>query len=131
LGEVGSAPIGFLLGYLLLLAITSGYAYAAVILPAYYLSDATITLLCVAYQGKKYWGGRPEHYYQQAVRKGRRHDTVVRYIFGVNMLLISLATFSVIDPVLAIFHVGLAYMAVFMMLGFFAHAPHNPQHEPF
>lgn len=37
MGQVGSVPIGFLLGYIILLTIASGYPYAAAILPAYYL----------------------------------------------------------------------------------------------
>lgn len=131
LGDVGSVPIGFLLGYLLLLAISSGYAYAAAILPAYYLADATITLFYRAWKGKRFFARHSEYYYQQAVLKGRRHDTVARYIFGVNLLLILLATFSVLNPELALFHLGLAYMAVFMMLGFFAYTAPNPRHEPF
>ena len=65
------------------------------------------------------------------MRSGRRPDTVARYIFGTNLLLILLATLSVTDPDLAPLYLALAYMAVFMMLGFFAHTPHNPQHEPF
>jgi UDP-N-acetylmuramyl pentapeptide phosphotransferase/UDP-N-acetylglucosamine-1-phosphate transferase len=131
LGDVGSVPIGFLLGYLLLIAATSGYAYPAAILPAYYLADGTITLLRRLWQRKKIWMAHSEHYYQKAVRHGRRHDTVSRYVFGVNLLLILLATFSVIDPEFNLLYLAVAYMTVFMMLGFFAHTPHNPHHEPF
>jgi len=131
LGEVGTIPIGFLLGYMLLLASLSGYGYAAAILPAYYLSDATITLIYRAYKGKAFWGVHPDYYYQHAVRKGRRHDTVVRYVFGVNLLLVLLATFSVLNPELAILHLAIAYMAVFMILGFFAYTAPNPHDEPF
>jgi len=129
LGDVGSIPIGFLLGYLLLLAATSGYLFAALILPAYYLSDSTVTLAKRLYQRKKIWVAHSEHYYQQAVRRGRKHDTVARYIFGINILLIFLATLSVIHPHLAILHLFVAYLAVFTLLAFFAHAPAHPHHE--
>jgi UDP-N-acetylmuramyl pentapeptide phosphotransferase/UDP-N-acetylglucosamine-1-phosphate transferase len=44
LGDVGSLPIGLLLGWLLLLLAAQGYVAAAVLLPLYYLCDATITL---------------------------------------------------------------------------------------
>ncbi|MBY0406323.1 MAG: hypothetical protein K2Q01_01415 [Rickettsiales bacterium] len=131
LGEVGTVPIGFLMGYLLLLGVQAGYGYAVFILPAYYVSDATITLIYRAYKGRPVWVRHSEYYYRQAVSKGRRHDTVVRYVFGVNLLLGLLATFSVINPELGPLYAGLAYMAVFMILGFFAYAPHNPHHEPF
>lgn len=131
LSEVGSIPIGFLLGYLLILAATHGYPYAAAILPAYHVADATITVLRRMYQGKKLFAAHTDHYYQKAVHGGRRHDSVARYIFGINFLLIFQATFSVIDPALAIFYVALAYASVFMMLGFFDHTAHDPNYEPF
>lgn len=131
LGDVGTAPIGFFVGYLLLLAIQAGYGYAAAILPAYYVSDATITLLYRASKGRKMWVRHSEYYYRKAVSTGRRHDVVVRYVFGVNLLLILLAIFSVINPELAVFFMGLAYMAVFMILGFFAYTLRNSTHDPF
>ena len=131
LGDVGTVPIGFFVGYLLLLAVNAGYGYAAAILPAYYISDATITLIYRASKGRTMLVRHSDYYYRKAVSKGRRHDMVARYVFGINLLLILLATFSVINPELAIFFAGLAYMAVFMVLGFFAYTPHNPHHEPF
>jgi UDP-N-acetylmuramyl pentapeptide phosphotransferase/UDP-N-acetylglucosamine-1-phosphate transferase len=45
LGDVGNLPIGLLLGWLLLQLAGEGYPAAALILPLYYLFDATITLL--------------------------------------------------------------------------------------
>ena len=131
LGEVGSAPIGFLIGYLLLMAIASGYGYAAAILPAYYLSDATITLYRKLSSNILAKGSPFQHYYQLAVRNGRSHESVVRYIFGANLILILLATFSVIYPELSLLCVIIAYSCAAVMLGFFAYTPHNPDHEPF
>jgi UDP-N-acetylmuramyl pentapeptide phosphotransferase/UDP-N-acetylglucosamine-1-phosphate transferase len=129
LGDVGSIPIGYLVGYLLLLSSTSGYAYASLILPAYFISDGSITLLKRMYQGKKIWVAHSEHYYQRAVRRGKRHDSVARYIFGVNILLITLATLSVVYAHIAIICLAAAYLAVFMLLGFFAHDPGYLSHE--
>lgn len=121
LGDVGSIPIGFFLGYLLLLAFQHGYFYCAAILPAYYLSDGGITLLRRLRRGEKIWVAHSEHYYQKAVRSGRSHATVTRYIFGLNLLLVMLSALSVLDPALASIHLAIAYLAVFMLLGFFAH----------
>ena len=45
LGDVGSLPIGLLLGWLLVVLAASGHFAAALLLPLYYLADATITLL--------------------------------------------------------------------------------------
>lgn len=126
LGDVGSIPIGFIIGYLLLLAVQHGFVYAAIILPAYYLADSTITLGRRIWQKKKIWVAHSEHYYQQAVRKGHKHSSVVRYIIGINFLLIYLAVASAIESEIAIFHISMAYLSVFMLLGFFAHTkPHD------
>ena len=45
LGDVGSLPIGLLLAWLLILLAGNGHLAAALLLPLYYLADATITLL--------------------------------------------------------------------------------------
>lgn len=121
LGAAGSIPIGFLLGYLLLLAALAGYGFAALILPAYYLADGIITLLAGAFARQS----SLEYYCRKAIGRGKRQDTVARLIFGVNILLILLATLSVLDPHFAIVYLATAYMAVFMLLGFFAHTPHE------
>ena len=55
LGDVGSVPLGYLLGWLLLTAAASGQWAAAVILPLYYLADTTITLLKRAARGVRIW----------------------------------------------------------------------------
>jgi UDP-N-acetylmuramyl pentapeptide phosphotransferase/UDP-N-acetylglucosamine-1-phosphate transferase len=121
LGDVGSVPIGFLTAYFLLLTAEAGYGYSAAILPAYYLADSTITIARRHWHGKKIWQAHSEHYYQRAVRGGRKHSSVSRYIFGINLLLILLSTLSALNRSLGIFYLGTAYMAVFMLLGFFAH----------
>jgi UDP-N-acetylmuramyl pentapeptide phosphotransferase/UDP-N-acetylglucosamine-1-phosphate transferase len=131
LGDVGSVPLGFFMGYLLLYAAKAGYGFAAVILPAYYLADSGITLISRLWRGKKIWVAHSEHYYQRAVRKGWRHDTVTYWIFGINLLLILLATLAVLNPQLAVVFLAVAYFAVFMLLGFFAHEDMKPEHAPF
>src|SRR4030088_2634492 len=45
LGDVGSLPIGLVLGWLLLRLAAHGHLAAAIILPLYYFADATITLI--------------------------------------------------------------------------------------
>jgi len=131
LGDVGSIPIGFIVGYLLLLAIQAGFIFPVLILPAYYLCDGGITMLRRLLRGKKIWQAHSDHYYQRAVRSGRRHDAVVCYIIGLNLLLGSLAILSVLDRDLAWLHLAMAYMLVCIILGFFAHTPHDPHNEPF
>lgn len=121
LGDVGSIPLGFIMGYLLLQLALAGYVEAALILPAFYISDATITLFKRLYRGKTLWQAHSEHYYQKAARKGMKHNVIVRYVAGINVLLGFLAIHCTLSPELSILFVALAYMAVFMLLGFFAH----------
>jgi UDP-N-acetylmuramyl pentapeptide phosphotransferase/UDP-N-acetylglucosamine-1-phosphate transferase len=91
LGDVGSVPLGFLLGWLLLQLALSGQWSAALILPLYYIGDATITLVWRVLDGKKVWHAHNEHFYQQAILRGFSHSKVVCYIFLTNISLVILA----------------------------------------
>ncbi len=114
LGDAGSIPIGFILGYLLLLTVQAGYVYAALILPAYYLIDgifSTINRLAKKSKG---------HYHEHALQRGRGHAAIVRYIIGVNFLLIYLAVNSALDASVNAYHAAMAYLSVCIILGFFS-----------
>ena len=75
----------------ILSAAAAGQWAAALILPAYYLADASITLVRRVLRGEKFWHGHREHFYQQAVRRGFSHATVSTMVAGGNALLILLA----------------------------------------
>jgi len=73
LGDVGSIPLGYLLGYeLVRLAMDAGQVFALII-ALYYLADATITLLKRARRGERVWQAHREHYYQRSTQSGRSH----------------------------------------------------------
>lgn len=91
LGDVGSVPLGYLLGFLLLAAAADGAWAAALILPLYYLADSSITLTRRVLRGEKFWHGHREHFYQQAVRHGFSHAAVGQAVLAGNMALIGLA----------------------------------------
>jgi UDP-N-acetylmuramyl pentapeptide phosphotransferase/UDP-N-acetylglucosamine-1-phosphate transferase len=91
LGDSGSVPLGYLLGWLLLGAASRGHWAAALILPAYYLADATLTLLKRALKGRSLFQAHREHLYQKAVQGGATHARVVRLILGGDLLLLGLA----------------------------------------
>lgn len=94
LGDAGSVPFGFVLGGLLLLLAAQGGLAAALILPAYYLTDATITLIRRAANGEKVWQAHRKHFYQRAVQGGRRHDQVALAILACNVALVFSAAVS-------------------------------------
>ena len=96
LGDVGSLPIGLLLGWLLILLAGSGHLVAALILPLYYLADATITLLCRLINREQVLRAHRNHFYQQAVDGKFGIYQVVGRVFALNIILIGLATVTVI-----------------------------------
>lgn len=103
MGDVGSVPAGYLFGWLLLLAASSGYWVAALVLPAYYLADATLTLVRRALRREQVWKAHREHLYQQAVRRGWRHSEVVVRIAAAGLVLCGCAAGSVrLGPVMLV-----------------------------
>ncbi|NKD77589.1 glycosyltransferase family 4 protein [Haematospirillum sp. H1815] len=96
LGDVGSIPLGFLTGFLLLMLAGTGYLAAALIIPAYYLVDATVTLLRRIATARPIAQAHREHFYQVAVhRSGLSHSTVTLYIMSGNMALLAATIVSV------------------------------------
>ncbi len=91
LGDVGSIPLGLLLGWLLLGLAANGQWAAALILPLYYLADATLTLLRRLLRGAAVWRAHREHCYQIAVQRGRSHAQVSGAVALVNAFLACLA----------------------------------------
>lgn len=91
LGDVGSLPIGLLLGWMLVLLAGSGHLVAAVLLPLYYLADATITLMLRRMRGERIWQAHRSHYYQRATVHGLAVRQVVGRVFAANVVLAALA----------------------------------------
>ena len=98
LGDVGSLPIGLILGWLLLLVAGGGHLAAAVVMPLYYLADATITLFRRLIRREPFWEGHRTHFYQRATDKGFTTTAVVVRVFVVNVGLGILAVISVVVP---------------------------------
>jgi UDP-N-acetylmuramyl pentapeptide phosphotransferase/UDP-N-acetylglucosamine-1-phosphate transferase len=99
LGDVGSLPIGLLVGWMLLKLAVAGALAAAVLLPLYYLADATITLLRRLARGERVWEAHRQHFYQQAIdRNGFSVAGVASHVFVVNLALTGLALITVLWP---------------------------------
>lgn len=98
LGDVGSVPIGFLLGWFLMNLAFAGYWASALILSSYYLFDATYTLVKRGLKGQKVWQAHREHFYQKAVRYGKTHGAVSRSVGLANLILIALSLTAVSYP---------------------------------
>lgn len=95
LGDVGSLPIGLLLGWCFLELAQRGHLTAAFLLPLYYLADATITLLRRLARGEAVWMAHRSHFYQRATDNGFTVMQVIGNVFVLNIGLAALALLSV------------------------------------
>jgi UDP-N-acetylmuramyl pentapeptide phosphotransferase/UDP-N-acetylglucosamine-1-phosphate transferase len=95
LGDVGSLPLGLLAGWLLALLANKGHLAAAILLPLYYLMDATITLFRRLARGERVWQAHRSHFYQRATDNGFTVSQVVAHVFGLNIALVGLAALCV------------------------------------
>jgi UDP-N-acetylmuramyl pentapeptide phosphotransferase/UDP-N-acetylglucosamine-1-phosphate transferase len=98
LGDVGSLPIGLILGWLLVLLAANGGRTAAILLPLYYFADSTVTLFRRALNGEKVWQAHRSHFYQRAIDRGFSVIEVVWRVFSVNLVLAILAFLTVLVP---------------------------------
>jgi UDP-N-acetylmuramyl pentapeptide phosphotransferase/UDP-N-acetylglucosamine-1-phosphate transferase len=95
LGDVGSLPIGLLLGWCLLQLAGQHHFAGALLLPLYYLADATVTLFRRMIRGEPFWVAHRSHFYQRATDNGFTVLQVVREVFGLNLVLAALAAISI------------------------------------
>ena len=109
LGDVGSLPIGLMLGWMLLMLASRGHIAAALLLPLYYLADATITLGRRLARGERVWRAHRTHFYQRALDGGFTVNEVVVRVFVLNIALGILALVSAIEPDLRVDLATLAF----------------------
>lgn len=121
LGDVGSLPIGLLLGWLLMQLAGRGALATAILLPLYYLADLTITLARRLFAGEKVWQAHRSHFYQRATDRGFTVSQVVARVFAVNIALAALAFVTLAAPGLLIETAALvcgAAVVGWLLLGF-------------
>jgi UDP-N-acetylmuramyl pentapeptide phosphotransferase/UDP-N-acetylglucosamine-1-phosphate transferase len=94
LGDVGSLPIGLLLGWCLLQLAWHQQFAAALLLPLYYLADTTVTLLRRLARREPFWAAHRSHFYQRATDNGFTVWRVVSEVFVLNFALAVLAIAS-------------------------------------
>ncbi|HEV7982175.1 MAG TPA: glycosyl transferase [Xanthobacteraceae bacterium] len=112
LGDGGSLPIGLVLGWLLVQLAGNGHLAAALLLPLYYLADATITLLRRMARGERITQAHRSHFYQIATTGGFSVMGVVRRVFAANVVLVWLAVVTVLFDSIVFDAIALALGAV-------------------
>jgi UDP-N-acetylmuramyl pentapeptide phosphotransferase/UDP-N-acetylglucosamine-1-phosphate transferase len=126
LGDVGSVPLGFMLGWLLLDLAGRGAWAAALILPAYYLADASWTLARRALRGEAIWRAHREHFYQRATQGGLSHAAAARAVLVCNAALVACAVLSLAGTGATIAALCAAAVSVAALLWYFQNAAHRP-----
>ena len=96
LGDGGSLPIGLVMGWLLLQLAGNGHLTAALLLPLYYVADATITLARRWARGERIMEAHRSHFYQIATARGFSVMDVVKRVFAANLMLVWLAVVTVL-----------------------------------
>jgi hypothetical protein len=88
-----------LLFWLLALLAGGGHLVAALLLPLYYVADATVTLLRRLARRAPITQAHRDHYYQHAIARGFDVYWIVGRVFALNVLLAGLAAFSLYVPI--------------------------------
>jgi len=125
LGDVGSVPLGYLLGFILLWLALAGAPAAALALPLYYLADATLTLLKRLGRGERVWQAHREHWYQRAAA-ATRHDRVSLAVAAANAAVVAVAAATVLLSPALIALAGLVVWGLIGHLGRLAGGPRGP-----
>ena len=103
LGDVGSIPIGFLAGYLIIYnEIKSDLFIPFIIIIMYYLLDSSITLVLRFFKRENIFEAHSSHFYQKIIRKGFSHNYVLKRIIGLNIVLLVLSYTSIQWPTISI-----------------------------
>jgi UDP-N-acetylmuramyl pentapeptide phosphotransferase/UDP-N-acetylglucosamine-1-phosphate transferase len=95
LGDVGAIPVGYVVGWLLIMMAMTGHWSEALILPLYYLADASLTLMRRLLRGEKPWRPHREHFYQLATPPGTSHARTSLMVLLVDCGLVVLAIASI------------------------------------
>lgn len=119
LGSVGLIPLGFILGYLFWLLTIEGYGLIALILPAYMITEY------IATKWQHIRGNRAPYFFQRALQSGFSKPVVATHIMGLHMLLILLASQTLLTPEILYYGVGGAYLISGILIGFYAAGQHR------
>ena len=119
LGDSGSVPLAFLIGWILLTIAAKGQWASAIILPMIFVGDATVTLLRRLWNREQIWAAHKTHFYQRAAKGMGSHAKVTSIVGFVNLGLIALASMAALKPDLSIISILLSILVVAFLLLYF------------
>jgi UDP-N-acetylmuramyl pentapeptide phosphotransferase/UDP-N-acetylglucosamine-1-phosphate transferase len=129
LGDVGSLPIGLMLGWMLLELARAGGLAAALLLPLYYLADATITLALRLARRERVWEAHRTHFYQRATDHGHSVLAIDGAVLAVNGALAGLAALTLALPHPAV-QAGALGLGLLLVAGLLARFSKPPKGSP-
>ena len=116
LGDSGAVWLGFIIAWLLLDLGSKGFRESMLILPAWIIGDASITLIWRMWIGSQPWQAHGNHFVQRAIRAGNSHTKILLFSCGMALILGSLAILASRIPFIGLIStviialIGLAYM---------------------
>lgn len=119
LGDSGSLPLGLLAAMAFIFATPATGLVAVLILPLYFLTDATTTLIKRLIARENILASHSQHAYQQAKRSGWRVENVILSVAGLNVVLALcafLATSTRQQPALMLTGIAVALAATLFVL---------------
>ena len=117
LGDVGSIPLGFLAGFILIYnMIMYNLIFPFIIIMLYYLQDSIATIILRFLKKENVFQAHSSHFYQRILRKGYNHDYVLKRIIYLNSILLILAILSYYYPITSFI---LAFICTSSLLIFF------------
>jgi len=122
MGDVGSAPLGFLLAVLVIWLASSAGDWLLVplaLLHANFVLDTAITLIRRVARGDKWHQAHREHFYQRLVRSGKSHAFVTGWEMVLQCFVLALMVLYLQASVPV--RVGLIGLVVLIWLSFFAY----------
>jgi len=121
MGDVGSAPLGFLLGVSVVWLAKSASAWLLIplaLIHANFVLDTAITLLRRVARGEPWHQAHREHFYQRLVRSGKSHAFATGWELGLQCLVVGL---TLLYPQVCLpARVGLSIAVILIWLSFFA-----------
>ena len=105
-----------------------GHGAAALLLPAYYVADATLTLGLRMWRRERFWAAHRSHSYQRATDNGFTASAVIRRtpLLNTALALLALLTIRVPSPALAALALLAGALAVGLTLRSFARRRATP-----
>ena len=116
LGDVGSIPIGYLTGLILIKALLNNGPFIPIMIALlFYLFDSTITLIIRLMKKKKIFQAHSDHFYQKILRAGKTHNQVLKKIIVLFIVLLFFSMLSLSYPMFSFL------LSIFITLCFLIH----------